>query len=158
MKRRKHRKLVRAVDSAPANERKTAQAIVAYDIARYSAEAILYRMAMTGRAASEPFGPEAFAMASEKVLSAGEAMVIALRQLGTIQRLWTQAWFEQLSALQQSWHPRKSNASAGRIVAELARYWLRAGGLEDTATLSQMKPMHRTVRGNARRLETVRVH
>ena len=88
MKRRKHRKAVR--HSARAIERKATQAILAYDIARYSAETILYRMAMTQRAATGPFSPEAFTMVSEKMLAAGEAMVIALRQLGPIQRLWTQ--------------------------------------------------------------------
>jgi hypothetical protein len=97
-------------------------------------------------------------MASEKMLAASEVMVIALRQLGPLQRLWTQAWFGQLSALQQSWQPEKANAGAGSIVADVANYWLRAGGLADAAALSQMKPIHRTVKGNARRLENLRMH
>jgi hypothetical protein len=107
MKRRKNRKAARAIASARALERKASQAVLAYDIARYSAETIFYRVKMAQRTAMEPFGPEAFAMASEKMLAASEVMVIALRQLGPLQRLWTQAWFGQLSALQQSWQPRR---------------------------------------------------
>ena len=87
MKRRKQRKAARAINSARAIERKATQAVLAYDIARYSAETILYRMAMSQRAATGPFSPEAFTMVSEKMLAAGEAMVIALRQVGPIQRL-----------------------------------------------------------------------
>jgi hypothetical protein len=157
-KRRKNRKAARAIASARALERKASQAVLAYDIARYSAETIFYRVTMAQRTAMEPFGPEAFAMASEKMLAASEVMVIALRQLGPLQRLWTQAWFGQLSALQQSWQPEKANAGAGSIVADVANYWLRAGGLADAAALSQMKPIHRTVKGNARRLENLRMH
>src|SRR5262245_34973171 len=104
MKRRKHRKAARSIDPVRTMERKAPQAVLAYDIARYSAETVLYRMATMQQAAKGPFSPEAFTMVSEKILAASEAMAVALQQLGPIQRLWTRAWFDHLSALQKSWN------------------------------------------------------
>ena len=158
MKRRKHRKVAQTKKSSRAIERKATEAVLAYDIARYSAETVFYRVAMAQQAAAEPFGLEALTMVSEKLLAAGEATAIAVRHLGPIQRLWTRAWFEHLSALQQSWHSKEAAYDSARTFTTLTNYWFRASDLADVAVLSQMKPVHRAVKGNARRLANLRLH
>lgn len=159
MKRRKrHKKSSRAPRSGRGLNAKATQAVLAYDIARYSAETIYYRVATLQKAAAGSFEPEIFAMVAEKMLAVGAAMAIATRQIGPMQQLWTGAWFEQLSTLQQAWHREKISYDVGRTFADVAKYWLKADDLLDAATLSQMRPVHRAVKGNARRLENLRVH
>lgn len=155
MKRRKRQKKSSLAPRSKHNEGVT-QAVLAHDIARYSAETIYYRIATLQKAAA--FDPEIFAMVAEKMLAAGEAAAIAARQIAPLQRLWTGAWFEQLSALQHAWRQEKIGYDVGRTFTDMAKHWLTADGLLDAATPSHAKPVHRTARGNARRLENLRMH
>jgi hypothetical protein len=103
-----------------ASERVT-QAVLAHDIARYSAETVYYRIATLQKAAAGTLDPGIFAMVAEKMLAAGEAAAIAARQIVPLQRLWTGAWFEQLSALQQAWRQEKIGYDVGRTFTDMAK-------------------------------------
>lgn len=140
-----------------ASERVT-QAVLAHDIARYSAETVYYRIATLQKAAAGTLDPEIFAMVAERMLTAGEAAAIAARQIVPLHRLWTGAWFEQLSAFQQAWRQEKIGYDVGRTFTDMAMRWLTADSRLDAATLAHMKPVHRTAKSHARRLEESRVH
>lgn len=159
MKRRKRQRKSRS-DLRPGRNigGNVTQAVLAYDIARYSTETVCYRIATMQRAAAGPMDPELFMMVAEKMLAASEAAAIAIRQIVPLQRLWTRAWFSQVSALQQAWQPETMRYDVGRTFADIAQNWLKGDRLLDAAASSHMKPIHRTVKGNARRLETMRMH
>jgi hypothetical protein len=167
MKRHKRpKKLSTRAKATRTPRKKLTQPKIAYATTA-SAETIAHRTAPIGRAMTSPSelpNPEAAAIGRENVLVGSQAAMATMRRMSGAHRIWSDFWLQQMQRtftlapqLAGSQTPARliqvATDCAGTLMVDCMAFWMKATNFPEAVGDPGNKPIHRTVVGNARRLE-----